>query len=173
MAGELIALLIFGCLILLGMAGTGWWVHSYGMRLLGEAQAEAKDAAGWRRTLATVTRSAVRDRRYRAGRYTAVKAVPDIAYRYDVDGRSYEGTRIRFGIVEFNRPSSARKLTDRYRAGAVVPVLYDPRSPSRSVIEPRVHLPGQKWIYRGAALFLALSGLAIGGLMIWAALRDV
>jgi hypothetical protein len=173
MTGELIALLIFGCLILFGMAGTGWWVHSYGMRLLGDAQAEAKDAAGWSRTLARVTRSAVRDRRYRAGRYTVVKAVPDITYRYDVEGRSYEGTRIRFGIVEFNLPRSARKLTDLYHEGAVVPVLYDPRHPSRSVIEPHVHLPAQKWIYRGVALFLALGGLAIGGLMIWAALRDL
>ena len=173
MTGEVIALLIFGCLILFGMAGTGWWVHSSGMRLLGEAQAEAKDAAGWSRTLGKVTRSAVRDKRYRAGRYTAVKAVPEVAYRYDVEGRSYEGNRIRFGIVEFNLPSSARKLTDRYHEGAVVPVLYDPRYPGRSVIEPRVHLPGQKWIYRGVALFLAASGAAIGGLMIWEALRDL
>jgi hypothetical protein len=173
MTGELIVLLIFGCLILFGMAGTGWWVHSYGMRLLGEAQAEAKDAARWSRTLGKVTRSAVRDRRYRAGRYTVVKAVPEIAYSYDVEGRSYEGTRIRFGIVEFNLPRNARKLTDRYSEGAVVPVLYDPQSPSRSVIEPRLHLPRQKWVYRAGALFLAASGVAIGGLMIWAALRDL
>jgi hypothetical protein len=173
MTGELTALLIFGCLILFGMAGTGWWVHSYGMRLLGEAQAEAKDAAGWSRTLGKVTRSEVRDKRYRAGKYTVVKAVPEIAFSYDVEGCTYEGTRVRFGIVEFNLPRSARKLTDRYRVGAVVPILYDPRSPSRSVIEPRVHAPGQKWIYRGVSLFLAASGLAIGGLMIWAALRDL
>jgi hypothetical protein len=171
--GELIVLLIFGCLILFGMAGTGWWVHSYGMRLLGEAQAEAKDAARWSRTLGKVTRSAVRDRRYRAGRNTVVKAVPEIAYSYDVEGRSYEGTRIRFGTVEFNLPRSARKLTGRYSEGAVVPVLSDPLSPGRCVIEPRVHLPGQKWVYRAVALFLAANGLAIGGLMIWAALRDL
>jgi hypothetical protein len=170
MDGEQIALLIFGAAIVSGMAATAWWVHSYGMSRLNDALAEAKSAASWSRTLGKVTVSVVRDRTYGRHRHKVVKAVPIIAYLYEVDGRIYGGDRILFGVVEFNLQKNARKLTDRYPEGAVVPVLYDPRYPQRSVLEPRVHMPGQKWVFRGVALFLTACGLFIGGPMIWVAL---
>ena len=63
-------------------------------------------------------------------------AKPDIRYRYEVLGTSYEGHRIRFGSPSHVTRLQAEELTGKYPKGAKVRVFYDPKRPSQSVLEP-------------------------------------
>jgi hypothetical protein len=64
-------------------------------------------------------------------------AHPTIRYRYVVDGRPLEGTRLQFG-AQFGRWSerSARAALGPLSPGAPVTVRYDPRDPSDAVLRP-------------------------------------
>ncbi len=63
-------------------------------------------------------------------------AKPDIRYRYEVLGKSYEGRRIRFGSPSRVTRLQANELAGKYPQGAKVRVFYDPKRPSQSVLEP-------------------------------------
>lgn len=64
--------------------------------------------------------------------------VPEASYSYAVAGENYEGNVIRFGVEQFGYAvvAPAQKHIELYRAGAAVPVHYDPNDPSTAVLEP-------------------------------------
>lgn len=80
--------------------------------------------------------------------------VADVRYRYDVDGRSYEGTRISVGQYGTGGGGHARAESARYPQGNDVAVYYDPAKPGESVLEP------------GGAVFLSLFLLVFATLML-------
>jgi hypothetical protein len=61
-----------------------------------------------------------------------------VKYSFIVDGRSYTGERVAFGLGTSNRPADARKIVDRYPAGRTVEIHYNPNDPSDAVLETDV-----------------------------------
>jgi hypothetical protein len=60
-----------------------------------------------------------------------------ITYQYRIDDREYVGTRVRYCDwlwLSWRSPASA--LVRKFPAGTTVPVYYDRRGPSESVLEP-------------------------------------
>ena len=77
----------------------------------------------------------------------------EVRYTFDVDGRSYQGSRIRLGDTTGNSESAQRSLIADYQLGANVAVYYDPDSPQQSVLETG----GWPWT-------MAIGPLILGGL---------
>ena len=86
-----------------------------------------------------------------------------VTYRYEVDGRSYEGSRYRAGYAGSSDVTSARRLAAAHPFGARVPCWIDPSDPDSAFLarrSPAVAL----WI------FLPLVFVAIGGgglVLVW------
>jgi Protein of unknown function (DUF3592) len=75
---------------------------------------------------------------YRTGPQSTVYR-PQGIYSYEVQGRRFEGKRLRFGSQPHTcRKSLVRENVARYPEGASVTVHYDPAKPSESVLEPGV-----------------------------------
>ena len=63
-------------------------------------------------------------------------SVPHLRYAYEVDGRRFEGERIRFGRIRESE-RGARKILERYPVGAGVEVRYDPANPAEATLESK------------------------------------
>lgn len=61
---------------------------------------------------------------------------PVVGYRYEVDGRTYEGDRLAFDVVDTPVQNYARDDIAPFRIGATVNVSYDPSDPTRAVLKP-------------------------------------
>lgn len=62
---------------------------------------------------------------------------PRIKYAYEVDGRRYSSERIVWGgRASGTLPNHAETVVDRYPAGSVVPVHYNPHRPREAVLDP-------------------------------------
>jgi hypothetical protein len=85
---------------------------------------------------------------------------PEIQYAYDVGGQTYQNNRLMFGGAVGGGRAAAQRHVDRYPAGAVVQVYYNPASPHDSTLERR---SGQtKFFYGLGGLFVVL-GCGIAG----------
>jgi hypothetical protein len=83
-------------------------------------------AADWPHTSGTVLSATVQVNRHGAGR----KQTPIVLYAYQVDGRFFQGSRVRLrGVAE------ASGALARYPAGACVTVYYDPANPALCALE--------------------------------------
>ena len=69
---------------------------------------------------------------------------PDIRYDYEVAGKRYTSSSIRFSGAHFRTNDGAQQVVDRYPAGSTVMVRYDPDNPATAVLEILAgrHLPG-------------------------------
>jgi hypothetical protein len=62
----------------------------------------------------------------------------NVAYRYVVEGRTFNCERIAFhGIDPHTRLLVVQSIVDRYPVGAAVPVRYNPDDPGEAVLEVR------------------------------------
>ena len=90
---------------------------------------------------------------------------PDIRYAYDIGGQAYSSNRVAFGgFTSTSNPRDAQKHTDRYPAGAVVQVYYNPNKPQDATLERRAGSAGFLFAFGG--LFLVI-GCGLGGVL-WA-----
>ena len=64
-------------------------------------------------------------------RYYAV-----VEFEYSVDGTSFQGDRVYFGMQPTTHRSTAEDISRRYSVGRIVPVFYDPEDAQNSVLEP-------------------------------------
>jgi hypothetical protein len=156
------ALIIFGLLMGGFVVGMGVWALKKTNRIEDDALAEEQSARGWSRTEARVLQASVHDVTHGHGRYKVVKAVPEIEYEYELAGRRYRGSRVRFGVVEFNLPSSAQALVDRYRTGSTISIHYDPKQPYESVIEPVANAKTGMKVALAICWILILFGISFG-----------
>jgi hypothetical protein len=62
--------------------------------------------------------------------------VPEITYRYEVDGRVHSGNRVFLSDTGFSKRREAQEVIDRYPPGSAVSVLYNPAHPKRACLEP-------------------------------------
>lgn len=60
---------------------------------------------------------------------------PVVTYTYEVSGRRFEGSKIAF-YIGGGGLRWANEISDRYPKGSTVKVFYDPRDPSRAVLQP-------------------------------------
>lgn len=62
----------------------------------------------------------------------------DIRYHYEVNGSAFEGNRFRYGEGTSSDSGWAHRAVNKYHEGAEVPVYYNARNPSESVLVPGV-----------------------------------
>jgi len=60
----------------------------------------------------------------------------DVQYDYQVDGRTYRGTRLSFNRVHLAVEDAWQREIDQYPVGKTVAVYYDPQHPNIAVLEP-------------------------------------
>ena len=59
---------------------------------------------------------------------------PEVAYEYRVGDQLFRGTRLRYGDDQINSVDYSLWISTTYRAGAKVPVYYNPENPADSVL---------------------------------------
>jgi hypothetical protein len=82
---------------------------------------------------------------------------PRVMYAYEVAGKTYQGSRLRFGPGFLRTQMTAEWKTLDYRPGRTIEVYYNPARPSDSVLEPGVH--AGLALSLGGACALALIGI--------------
>jgi hypothetical protein len=92
----------------------------------------------WPKVAGTITRSEIRAEKSEGGENTGSSTSyrPDIAYSYEVSGKSYTGQRVRAGSVYVRTPKAAEAIREPYPVGRSVEVAYDPARPESSMLEP-------------------------------------
>jgi len=157
MLGELSGtLLLFG---VVAAARAGWlWRRG-------------QQAASWPVVSGTITRARVEARKQRMGNTLYRQASrstyyrPALAYRYEVNGATFEGRRAQFGErIGWDKDAAAMKrLIDRYPEGQPVQVRYDPARPQEAVLAAGT---GPFWrttaVFATACLVLGVAGWFAG-----------
>jgi len=90
---------------------------------------------GWPRTAGKIIVSKVSHSAIVSSEERANSSV-DLRYSYRVAGKDYEAARVRFGGRASLTSMAADAMAARYPQGASVDVYYDPKAPSRAVLEP-------------------------------------
>ena len=136
-------LLLVGALLL----GSGVWQSGHSLR-----------AARWPVATGTVTRAQA----VPAGRFADRRGWrPEVNYTYRTEGQTYSGERLNFFRLNPTSLRGARRVLAQYPVGQSVPVHYDPRQPSRSVLQVGLGLSWPLWL-------LGAASLVLGGAVLWA-----
>jgi hypothetical protein len=121
----------------LALAAAGVVLAVVGMRALVravQAWTDAFHSRNWQATPGRITRSVVV--RSPAGRWESFH--PELAYAYEVGGRSYCGTRVAFGSeMDDGSRSEAEACVERFPRGATATVFFEPERPEHSTLDRR------------------------------------
>lgn len=120
----------------------------------------ARRAALWPSVTGTVTQSRTA-RRWGLGNGIWIAGlwyVPEIAYCYEIAGKSFSGRKITLSDTGYPKLRAARDVIDRYPVGANVSVYYDPAKPKRAFLEPQRR---ERRTLGIAALMLAIAGASL------------
>ncbi len=79
---------------------------------------------------------------------------PVVEFEYSVDGTSFQGDRVYFGMQPTIHRSTAEDISRRYSVGRNVPVFYDPEDAQNSVLEPGTS--SQSWMGIGVGILFVL-----------------
>ncbi len=130
------ALVFLGVFLLLTGAGFLVW----GLMKRSKVQASARLATSWPAAPGVILGCQVTQERPIAALFAPGNPsqsryyTPRVHYRYPV-GRDYDGTRIRFGALNFRTRAAAEAVVQPYPVNAPVMVRYDPANPAESVLE--------------------------------------
>lgn len=96
---------------------------------------EAKASEDWPTVQGQITKSQIGKKRDDGSTYY----FPEVSFKYAVDGKNYNGSKVR--TIQTNTTSSrgVKKTIGRYPVNSPVTVHYDPELPDVSVLEPGVH----------------------------------
>ena len=95
----------------------------------------------WPSTMGTVNMSTLEQRSSSEGGYTDY---PVVQYSYQVGGQAYQSYKLAPGPEVGG--TGARKVVDRYPAGAQVMVFYNPQNPSEAVLERKAPAQWLMWL---------------------------
>ena len=95
----------------------------------------------WPSTMGTVKMSTIEQRSSSEGGYTDY---PVVQYSYQVGGQAYQSYKLAPGPEVGG--TGARKVVDRYPAGAQVMVFYNPENPSDAVLERKAPAQWLMWL---------------------------
>jgi uncharacterized protein DUF3592 len=101
--------------------------------LVGYATANQLRAEFFSTTTGVITHSELT---YHSASHGSPTTGVDIRYTYQVGGATHEATRYRYDEGSSSDSEWARQAVDRYSVGSEVPVFYDPKNPSESVLVP-------------------------------------
>jgi hypothetical protein len=119
-------------LIAAGLGVIAWGFSRFRRR----SAASALAAGAWASVEGTLTAAEIREEiEYDSDNDPVVHHAPQVAYGYDVGGRSFTGTRAFFSRERFDSEDQARAWLQGKAAGSRVTVWHDPRDPERSVLE--------------------------------------
>lgn len=85
-----------------------------------------------------------------------------VTYRFTVDGKYFEGSRIRFGMTVSSR-SYATSIVNAHPSGSTVQIFYNPANPQESVLSP-----GLEGLDLVLAMFLTPFNMVMFGMWLWA-----
>src|SRR5262249_6135236 len=111
---------------------------------------ESQSRKGWPSVMGTITKSQVGETGF--GRYFA-----DVAYRYRVGDRDYEGSRIAASDGEHKYRDGAVQDIGKDTVGKELPVYYDQADPSRACL--RVGAGFQEYALLAIPIFMLLYGI--------------
>lgn len=97
---------------------------------------------------------------------TTTHHVPRLRYRYEVGGRTYEGSRLRFGDMRHASERAAQAVAERYAPGSTVEIRHDPADPAKATVE--AEKPGI-WKIVFGAIFLVVAAFLM--LVAWMMMR--
>jgi hypothetical protein len=80
--------------------------------------------------------------------------LPDIRYRYEVAGQSYQ-SRFEFPSGTHPLPEFSRSYVEKYPVGASVTVYYNPQQPADSTLEPGAQ---GDWMILALGILLMVGG---------------
>lgn len=114
------------------LIGGSWFAASMHERVF-----EAFSSTGWPTAEATITQSQVvaRESTDRKGR-KRTNYFPVVEYTYQVDGKSYRGTRFRFWDLGSSDADEWREKVGRFQSAQPPTIRYKPSDPSSSVVDP-------------------------------------
>lgn len=117
----------------------------------------ARDSVNWPSVPGKVISSVVESHRSDDG--TTYSA--EVHFEYDIEGVTHASNRVGVGSVSTSNPSGARKTVNRYPAGKVVDVFYNPEDPDYGLLETGVR--GETWFLPvfGGIFFTVGSVLAL------------
>jgi hypothetical protein len=127
-------------IIILTICGTAFIFDAVFLGIIFFTRRKVARAAAWPSTMGTVTQSRIQMRSSSEGGSTAY---PLVEYAYQVMGQAYQNTKVMPGPDIGG--SGARKVVDRYPAGAQVMVYYNPQKPSEALLERS--MPGAMKIF--------------------------
>ena len=118
---------------------------------------EARNASHWPQTTAKILKSGMEVRHHQhSGEATTVTSVPVVEYEFTANGRAWRGNRISIG--EDSGGANSEATLTRFKAGATVPVFYDPKDPSHCVLVRDVPKGAAKGCAAIVAFFAVISG---------------
>ncbi len=82
----------------------------------------------------------------------------EIAYAYDVDGKTFEGAQRRFAGLDAGDVDHAERMVAAYPVGAAVEVAVDPEDPARSVIGSE---PPNRALFGVGLVLIAIGGFVL------------
>jgi len=111
-------------------------IAAFGLTFMGLKDIwQAAWSTTWPTTAAVIIRSDITRRHEDSGD----DFVPDIEYRYRVEGREMTSKGIRAGTTVTHTRKVARSLANEYHAGQLVMIAYDPADASNALLEPGLH----------------------------------
>ncbi len=137
------------------LVGTGFtfFVLSRAVKALGSRK--------WPRVAAELESARLREVVTEVVRHDHAKAVVvDFSYRYQVDGRTYSGSRVTFSDYVNKTGAALKKLQRQYQTHRLIFVYYNPADPADSVL-----IPGAS-IYNFTPLLTGIGFLAAGAFLV-------
>ncbi|MEZ5304726.1 MAG: DUF3592 domain-containing protein [Verrucomicrobiales bacterium] len=128
------------------------------------AASESWRQADGKITNSTVERKSSRSRRRKGNSRRKTRFYPEVTFRYDVAGSSYDGDRLRFFSKGYKDEAEARAIAGQFPAGSTRPVFYDPEKPGESVLQRGLQ---DGWIGSVSLPFIFV--IVGGGIMAFAA----
>jgi hypothetical protein len=118
-----------------------------------------KNAQNWPSTTAKVLESSVEEEpgRNAMGNINLAFRV-QVNYEYNVDGNTYQGSRVSFGRPTFDYVS-ASNIKEQFAKDKEVPVWYNPENPQDAVLAPKTTVG---MLSRIPGIFLMATGIIIG-----------
>jgi hypothetical protein len=125
---AILATVLGGLCTLLPFVAIGWYIWSRAK----QRDAVRTAALAWQTTTGRVLKSRVE---VSGGDNASVS--PRVVYAYDVNGRAYQSDQIRAGdkIMTISSSGDAYQTIDRYPAGSIVTVYYNPANPQEAALE--------------------------------------
>lgn len=137
------------------VVGVGFLIWS------GYTYSKASASSGWPSVSGTVVVSEVDKTTQTTNSNVKWVFNPILKYEYKVDGIAYSGERIRFTSfsLSYKKEIKAKRVISAYPVGKSVPVFYNPKNPSDSVLVTGV---GNR-VYMGFGVGVLM--LLVGGFM--------